>query len=60
MRKKLIAKEITYTKEYTVPGSLKEVGFIYLGKDTSAENVTESLISEGLVEVKRAGLKNDG
>ena len=25
--------------------------------DTSGENVTESLIEEGLVEVKRAGLK---
>lgn len=57
LRKKLIGKEICFTVEYKAPGSGKEFGCVFLGKDTSAENVTESLISEGLVELKRSGLK---
>jgi len=33
--------------------------FVFVLTDTSAENVTESLVSEGLVEVRRGGLKPD-
>jgi len=40
-----------------VPGSGREYGCVYLGTDTSAENVTESLIAAGLVEVRRGGIK---
>ncbi|XP_067951454.1 staphylococcal nuclease domain-containing protein 1-like [Watersipora subatra] len=57
LRKKCIGKEIAFTVEYKVPGSGREYGCIYLGSDTSGENLTESLISEGLVEVRRAGIK---
>ena len=59
LRQKLIGKEIVFVKEYEVPGTKRVYGVIYAGKDTSAENVTESLISEGLVEVRRGGLKPD-
>lgn len=57
MRKKVIGKEIVFTVEYQVPGSGREYGCVYLGNDTSGENLTESLISHGFVEVRRAGIK---
>lgn len=57
LRKKLVGKEITFTIEYKVPGTGREYGAIYFGKDTTAENVTETLVSEGLVEVRRGSVK---
>jgi staphylococcal nuclease domain-containing protein 1 len=57
LRKKLIGKEVVFTVEYKVPGTGREYGCIYLGKDTSAENVTESMVAEGLVELRRGGLR---
>lgn len=59
LRKKLIGKDIVFVKEYEVPGTKRVYGVIYAGKDTTAENVTESMVSEGLVEVRRGGLKPD-
>lgn len=57
LRKKLIGKEVCFTVEYKAPGSGREYGFVFLGRDTSGENVTESIVAEGLVEVRRGGLK---
>jgi staphylococcal nuclease domain-containing protein 1 len=57
LRKKVVGKEVCFTVEYRAPGTGKEYGCVYLGKDTSAENLTEALVAEGLVEVRRAGLK---
>ncbi|KAI0236877.1 Staphylococcal nuclease domain-containing protein 1 [Lamellibrachia satsuma] len=57
LRKKMVGKEVCFTVEYKVPGSGREYGCIFIGKDTSAENVTESIVAEGLVEVRRGGLK---
>ncbi|XP_071476921.1 staphylococcal nuclease domain-containing protein 1-like [Diadema antillarum] len=57
LRKKLLGKHVGYTIEYTAPGSGRAYGCIYLGKDTTAENVTEGIVSEGLVEVRRGGIK---
>lgn len=57
LRKRLIGREVTFTVEYTVPGTNREYGCIYLGTDGNKENMTECLISEGLVEVRRGGLK---
>lgn len=59
LRKKIIGKEVAFTVEYKVPGTGREYGVIYLGKDASGENLTESLISEGLVDVRKTGLKQD-
>ncbi|CAL1537379.1 unnamed protein product [Lymnaea stagnalis] len=59
LRKKLVGKEVVFTVEYKVPGTGREYGIIYLGKDTSGENITESLIAEGLVDVRKTGLKSD-
>ncbi|ESO85752.1 hypothetical protein LOTGIDRAFT_235720 [Lottia gigantea] len=59
LRKKVIGKEVAFTVEYTAPGSGKEYGCVYLGKDTSGENLTEAMIKEGLVEVRKMGLKSD-
>ncbi|PIK48262.1 putative nuclease domain-containing protein 1 [Apostichopus japonicus] len=57
LRKKLIGKDVAFTVEYVVPGSGRAYGCIFLGKDTLAENVTESIVAEGLVEVRRGGIK---
>ncbi|XP_002732557.2 staphylococcal nuclease domain-containing protein 1-like [Saccoglossus kowalevskii] len=57
LRKKLVGKEVCFTIEYRVPGSGREYGNIYLGRDTTGENVTESIVAEGLVEVRRGGLR---
>ncbi|XP_068744654.1 staphylococcal nuclease domain-containing protein 1-like [Montipora capricornis] len=57
LRKKLIGKEVLFTVEYKVPGTGREYGCIYLKKGEELENVTESIVSEGLVEVRRGGIK---
>ncbi|XP_056013676.1 staphylococcal nuclease domain-containing protein 1-like isoform X1 [Ostrea edulis] len=59
LRKKLIGKDVAFVIEYTVPGTGREYGCVYLGKDTSGENITEALVSEGLVEVRRGGIRAD-
>lgn len=57
LRKKLVGEEVWFTSEKPA-NSTREYGTIYLGKDVaSAENVTESLVSEGLVTVRREGIK---
>ncbi|XP_065668229.1 staphylococcal nuclease domain-containing protein 1 [Hydra vulgaris] len=58
LRKKLIGKEIEFFIEYKVPGSGREYGCIFL-KSSSGElqSITEELVSEGLVEVRRGGIK---
>lgn len=60
LRKKLVGKDVTFTIEYKVPGGPgREYGCIFLGKDTSGENISELLVSEGLVEVRRVGMKQN-
>ncbi|KAB0792451.1 hypothetical protein PPYR_14410 [Photinus pyralis] len=57
IRKKLVGEEVWFTSEKPA-NSTREYGTVYLGKDfSSAENVTESLVSEGLVTVRREGIK---
>ncbi|XP_018333811.1 staphylococcal nuclease domain-containing protein 1 [Agrilus planipennis] len=57
LRKKLIGEEVLFTCEKP-PNSQREYGVVYLGKDVStAENITESMVSEGLVSVRREGVR---
>ncbi|CAH1366960.1 unnamed protein product [Tenebrio molitor] len=57
LRKKLIGEEVFFTAEKP-PNANREYGTVYLGKDfNSAENITESLVSEGLVTVRREGVR---
>lgn len=58
LRKKLIGKEVCFTIEKT-PSTTREYGTIYIGKDTTGENVSESLVSEGLVDVRRTAIKSN-
>ncbi|KAK2563698.1 Staphylococcal nuclease domain-containing protein 1 [Acropora cervicornis] len=51
LRKKLIGKEVLFTVEYKVPGTGREYGCIFLQKGQELENITESIVSEGLVEL---------
>ncbi|XP_045420637.1 staphylococcal nuclease domain-containing protein 1 [Lemur catta] len=55
LRKKLIGKEVCFTIENRTPQG-REYGMIYLGKDTSGENIAESLVAEGLA-TRREGMR---
>nr|QBI71277.1 ebna2 binding protein P100 [Isotomurus palustris] len=53
VRKKLIGKDVWFCVDYKVPGSGREYGVVILGKDTeSGENITETIVSEGLASVR--------
>ncbi|GCC21285.1 hypothetical protein chiPu_0019752, partial [Chiloscyllium punctatum] len=56
LRKKLIGKEVCFTVEYKTPQG-REYGMVYLGRDTTGENIAESLLTEGLVSVRREGIR---
>ncbi|KAG5893662.1 hypothetical protein JTB14_028816 [Gonioctena quinquepunctata] len=57
LRKKLVGEEVLFTAEKP-PNAMREYGVIYLGKDiNTAENITESLVSEGLVSVRRENVR---
>jgi len=63
LRTRLIGKEVLFSVEYQVPGTGREYGCIYLPKPGAEEleNITESVVAEGLVEVRRGGIKpSDG
>ncbi|KAG3277744.1 staphylococcal nuclease domain-containing protein 1 [Ictidomys tridecemlineatus] len=55
LRKKLIGKEVCFTIENKTPQG-REYGMIYLGKDTTGENIAESLVAEGLA-TRREGMR---
>ncbi|KAJ8373795.1 hypothetical protein SKAU_G00043750 [Synaphobranchus kaupii] len=58
LRKKLIGKEVCFNVEIkTAQG--REYGMVYLGKDTSGENIAESLVTEGLATVRREGIRGN-
>lgn len=57
LRKKLVGNEVYFTSEKPVATTTwtGEYGVVYLGKDqATAENITESLVSEGLAKVRDA------
>ncbi|TRY84047.1 hypothetical protein DNTS_021076 [Danionella cerebrum] len=58
LRKKVIGKEICFTVENKTPQG-REYGVVYLGKDTSGENIAESLVAEGLATVRREGIRGN-
>lgn len=59
LRKKLVGKEVCFVKE-TNAQSTVDRGTLYLGKDPSTgENITDALVSAGLVEVRRLNKPND-
>jgi staphylococcal nuclease domain-containing protein 1 len=54
LRKKLVGQEITYTVDFQIPQSNRLMCSVYLGKDKeTGENLIESLVSEGLVELRQ-------
>uniref|UniRef100_A0A668A6W5 Staphylococcal nuclease domain-containing protein n=1 Tax=Myripristis murdjan TaxID=586833 RepID=A0A668A6W5_9TELE len=58
LRKKLIGKEVCFNVEIkTALG--REYGMVYLGKDTTGENIAESLVNEGLATVRREGIRGN-
>jgi len=59
LRKKLIGKEVEFAVEYKVPGTGREYGSIFVKSPVTGEieNITELLVAEGYVEVRRGGIK---
>lgn len=57
LRTRLIGKEVRFCIEYKVPGSGKEYGCIFYKSGAEWKNITEELVGEGLVEVRRGGIK---
>ncbi|CDQ95247.1 unnamed protein product [Oncorhynchus mykiss] len=54
----LIGKEVCFTVEVkTALG--REYGMVYLGRDTTGENIAESLVNEGLATVRREGIRGN-
>jgi staphylococcal nuclease domain-containing protein 1 len=54
LRKKLVGREICYTIDFQIPQSNRLMCTVYLGKDKeTGENIIESLLSEGLVELRQ-------
>uniref|UniRef100_A0AAY4C3L9 Staphylococcal nuclease domain-containing protein n=1 Tax=Denticeps clupeoides TaxID=299321 RepID=A0AAY4C3L9_9TELE len=58
LRKKIIGKEVCFNVENKTPQG-REYGMVYLGKDTSGENIAESLVAEGLATVRREGIRGN-
>uniref|UniRef100_A0AAR2LVX4 Staphylococcal nuclease domain-containing protein n=1 Tax=Pygocentrus nattereri TaxID=42514 RepID=A0AAR2LVX4_PYGNA len=56
LRKKMIGKEVCFTVEIKTQQG-REYGMVYLGKDSSGENIAESLVAEGLATVRREGIR---
>lgn len=58
LRKKLIGEEVYFTSERP-PNSTRDYGTVYLGPDpNTSPNVTELLVQEGLVAVRRDNARN--
>ncbi|XP_041987682.1 staphylococcal nuclease domain-containing protein 1 [Aricia agestis] len=56
LRKKLVGKEVIFTAEKPPNSATREYGCVWAGKDpTKDENMTEALLSEGLVKVREGG-----
>ncbi|CAF1574259.1 unnamed protein product [Rotaria magnacalcarata] len=54
LRKKLVGREICYTVDFQIPQSNRSMCTVYLGKDKeTGENIIESLLSEGLVDLRQ-------
>ncbi|XP_056603535.1 staphylococcal nuclease domain-containing protein 1 [Triplophysa dalaica] len=59
LRKKVIGKEVCFTVDRPKGVLTREYGMMYLGKDTSGENIAESLVAEGLATVRREGMRGN-
>ncbi|KAM3832651.1 staphylococcal nuclease domain-containing protein 1 [Vipera latastei] len=55
LRKKLIGKDVCFSVEYKT-SPRREYGMVYLGKDTTGENIAETLVAEGLA-CRREGIR---
>ncbi|XP_075530608.1 staphylococcal nuclease domain-containing protein 1 [Dermacentor variabilis] len=53
LRKKLVGQEVVFSIEYSVND--RDYVTLYLGKDASGENMAESLVRAGLVDVRTGG-----
>lgn len=53
LRKKLVGQEVVFSVEYSVND--RDYVTLYLGKDANGENMAESLVRAGLVDVRTGG-----
>ena len=57
LRKQLVGKEVLFSVEYKPSSGGREYGSVWVNVGGQPQNVTDLLISEGLVEVRQAGVK---
>jgi staphylococcal nuclease domain-containing protein 1 len=57
LRRILIGREVTFVVEHKVPTSGREYGSVWVRQGEESLNVKESMVNEGLVEVRRTGVK---
>lgn len=58
LRKKLVGKKVYFTID-TTQNTNREYGTIYIGPESDLENLTEKLVYDGYVEVRRTGIKSN-
>ncbi|EAA11810.3 staphylococcal nuclease domain-containing protein 1 [Anopheles arabiensis] len=56
LRQRLIGQEVWFYSEKP-PNANREYGYVKLGKEPNAENIVESIVSEGLVTVRRDNVR---
>lgn len=55
----MVGKEVIFTAEKPANSAIREYGSVWAGKDpTKSENMTESLLAEGLAKVREGGRNN--
>lgn len=59
LRKKLIGQAVTFVLVYRTTTNDREYGELFLGSETSGENMGEALVAEGLVEVRPGARETD-
>ena len=52
-----MGKEVLFSVEYKPSGGGREYGSVWVNVGGQPQNITDMLISEGLVEVRQAGVK---
>ena len=57
VRKHLVGKEVQFVVDYKVPKSGREYGYVWVSNGGEMENVSDLLLTAGLVEVRQGGAR---
>ncbi|KAL1245145.1 Staphylococcal nuclease domain-containing protein [Trichinella spiralis] len=59
LRKLVVGHELLFTVDYKVPTSGREYGSVFVTIDGKRQNVAETLVSQGWLEVRQSGVKSN-